>query len=343
MRWAIFTVTLASLVSLFAGTFLADTATAQFRKPKPAANATENGAGLAAPAGGINFGETITQHWAIGMSITASRGNVTGIKAYTAIPKNWPEQSVRLLKKEKTQGVVVGTRGCSGMADMMEVKISSMPAGAKADVLYSYEIKRKVMKKPQGDMSSYRKPTPKEITQDRLTSYLGVSELIETNAKEIKLLAQETVKGKKTFWEGIEALYRISREKIQYKKGPIRGALKALLLGEGDCEDMSSLFIALCRNHQIPARIVWVPGHCYAEFYLVDINGVGTWFPCELTGPIERFGYVDNTQLILQKGDKVRVPYKTKNGGYIRRYAAENLVGAGSRPTFKAIRKQTEQ
>ena len=46
----------------------------------------------------------------------------------------------------------------------------------------------------------------------------------------------------------------------------------ALRDGTGDCEELSSLFIALCRAHGIPARTVWVPDHCYPEFYLAGFQ-----------------------------------------------------------------------
>ena len=64
----------------------------------------------------------------------------------------------------------------------------------------------------------------------------------------------------------------------------IEGARQALDDGFGDCEELTSLFVAMCRAVGIPARCVWVPGHCYPEFYLEDKEGKGHWFPCQAAG-----------------------------------------------------------
>jgi hypothetical protein len=77
-----------------------------------------------------------------------------------------------------------------------------------------------------------------------------------------------------------------------------------------DCKDMSCLFVALCRAGKIPARIVRVPEHCYAEFYLeMKPEGrargnrpVGFWFPCQVSGTYS-FGGIPEQRVILQKGD----------------------------------------
>ena len=92
---------------------------------------------------------------------------------------------------------------------------------------------------------------------------------------------------------------------------PAQGALAALKDGTGDCEELTSLFIAICRAANIPARTVWVPGHCYPEFYLVDDKGEGHWFPCQSAGKRE-FGGISETRPILQKGDSFRPPKGTK-------------------------------
>ena len=107
---------------------------------------------------------------------------------------------------------------------------------------------------------------------------------------------------------------------------PLRGAIAAIKDGTGDCEDMTSLFIALCRASNIPSRTVWVQGHCYPEFYLEDDKGEGHWFPCQAAGSV------------LQKGDN----FKPLNGkGERQRYLAEFLTGAdsGGKPRITPIRE----
>ena len=100
----------------------------------------------------------------------------------------------------------------------------------------------------------------------------------------------------------------------------LRGALTALRVGHGDCEEMTSLFIALCRGNGIPARSVWIPGHCYPEFYLQDPEGRGCWFPCQAAGA-EAFGTMTEQRPILQRGDSFRVAGESGP----KRYVAETL------------------
>ena len=73
-------------------------------------------------------------------------------------------------------------------------------------------------------------------------------------------------------------------ENVEYVEGPDKGAIDALRDEQADCQGRSMLFIALCRANKIPARMVWVDGHAYPEFYLEDAEGKGYWFPCESAG-----------------------------------------------------------
>ena len=115
--------------------------------------------------------------------------------------------------------------------------------------------------------------------------------------------------------------------------------MAALRDGTGDCEEITSLFIAICRAAEIPARTVWVSGHCYPEFYLEDDKGKGHWFPCQSAGARE-FGGITELRPILQKGDNFRPP---KNSHERQRYMAEYLTGSpgpgGGKPQVKFIRE----
>ena len=92
----------------------------------------------------------------------------------------------------------------------------------------------------------------------------------------------------------------------------IKPAIEALKDGKGDCEELSSLVIALCRASGIPARAVWVPGHCYPEFCLNDEQGKPHWFPCQAAGADRQFGSMIEDRPILQKGDNFRVPGRAR-------------------------------
>nr|MCU0982344.1 transglutaminase-like domain-containing protein [Pirellulaceae bacterium] len=152
-----------------------------------------------------------------------------------------------------------------------------------------------------------------------LRPYLGVSPSIETTHVEIKRLAGEIAQDAPTDWGKVKAIYDWVRANVRYEfDEELRGALTALRAGHGDCEELTSLFIALCRANGVPARSVWIPGHCYPEFYLQTPDGRGRWFPCQAAGA-EEFGSMHEARPILQKGDNFRVPGEAA----ARRYVAE--------------------
>ena len=149
---------------------------------------------------------------------------------------------------------------------------------------------------------------------------------------------------RKKAWEHVEAIYDWVREHVKYDEAASsRGALAALKDGNGECEDMTSLFIAICRAAGIPARTVWVPGHCYPEFYLVDDKGEGHWFPCQAAGP-RAFGCIPETKPILQKGDNFRPPNSKPKDR--QRYLAEFIkctpLNPGGDPKVTFIREAVQ-
>ena len=179
-------------------------------------------------------------------------------------------------------------------------------------------------------------------TFDRQTrAFLRPSPKIESSDRKIRTLAKEIVADKEKAWEKVEAIYDWVREHIEYKNGSFKGALAALNDGDGDCEEMTSLFIALCRANTIPARTVWVHGHCYPEFYLADAEGKGYWFPCQAAGT-RAFGEIPEVRPILQKGDNVHPPYAPSAA---KRYMSEFLAGSGTGgdPRVKFVRKMLSQ
>jgi hypothetical protein len=98
------------------------------------------------------------------------------------------------------------------------------------------------------------------------------------------------------------------------------------------------VFIALCRANKIPARMVWVDGHAYAEFYLEHEAGAGHWYPVESAGT-RAFGEMPLARVIMQKGDNFTVPERKER----LRYASDYTIGlptpGGGKPTVKYIRE----
>jgi transglutaminase-like putative cysteine protease len=124
---------------------------------------------------------------------------------------------------------------------------------------------------------------------------------------------------------------------VAYKTGDMKGAARALHDKEGDSDDLTSLFVAMCRAQKIPARTVFVVKHCYAEFYLEDDQGKGLWFPCQPAGA-RSFGAVDSTSPIIQKGDNFKNPENPKDR---LRYVTEyfHATGRGKEPKVTFVQE----
>ena len=285
--------------------------------------------------GAANLGESRTQRWKAGMVVTAEGGSCNGIVGYAPVPVDWPEQKVTIVDEDISPGAKIGYRLVDGVVKLMVVNISSIPSGRTANALVILEITRHTQNPPE-DTGQFKIPTKKQLDR-KLKMYLGPSPFIQCRDAKIRNLAKEITANKEGDWEKVEAMYDWVQENIKYKEGDLKGALKALRDKEGDCEELSSLFIGLCRAMEIPARTVWVPGHCYAEFYLVDEDGKGRWFPCQPAGSRE-FGGSRELRPILQKGDNFRHP---ENRRQRVRYLPEFVTGKRSagKPKVKFVRE----
>jgi hypothetical protein len=129
---------------------------------------------------------------------------------------------------------------------------------------------------------------------------------------------------------------------VEYRTSDLKGAYAALKDGFGDCEELTSLFIALCRVNKIPARTVWVQGHCFAEFYLETPAGEGYWMPCQIAGE-SAFPEMPDFRPILQKGDSFKVPEEKEPQRYVHEILkGVPYPGSGS-PAVKWIYKTDEE
>lgn len=285
----------------------------------------------AASQTGPKLGEPLTTRIQIGMIVSAGAGPCRGLVGTVPVPLAWPEQEVRQVHEDISPGVRVRYRQVAPTVKQMVVSIPYLPAGQEVKALVTYELTRhSVLPPDKTDVFEL----PKRISRE-LTPYVGSSPGIEIRHHKIRSIAKEVVKDKEGAWETVEALYDWTRDNVEYKNGPFKGAAAALKDGYGDCEELSSLFIALCRVNKIPARTVWVPGHCYPEFYLEDQEGNGHWIPCQAAGA-RAFGGIPEHRPILQKGDNFRVPERPRDQ---QRYVAEYLTGKGGKPKCRFVRE----
>jgi len=283
---------------------------------------------------GIQLVAPAKQQWEIGV-IIQSPGTCTGITAAVTVPKSWPEQAVKIINQQKSSQVrSIRFQTLSNDVTRMVISIPRLTAGSEARVMVTYEVTKSHIGAPANTEIFRAAPLPSRSLQ----RYLLPSPFIESRDPKIRALSEQIITNHGSDWEKVEALYDWVRENIHYKFDPqLRGALTALENKQGDCEEMTSLFIALCRINKIPARSVWIPGHCYPEFYLEDEGGKGHWFPCQAAGT-RAFGSMPDYRPILQKGDSFRLPGKRTP----QRYVSDTLQARNAtiNPQVQFIRRQ---
>jgi hypothetical protein len=289
--------------------------------------------GAAAP----RLGDVRPQKYRVGLRVTAAGGPCRGIHATLPVPNDWPEQKVRVAAEDVSPHVrSLRYRVLPGDVKQMVVEIPELAAGQQAHAIVTFELERASILTPDpaviGTLRVAEKP-------DRaLRQHLGPSPYVESRDPKIVKLAKATCEGLDG-WRKVEAIYDTVRDKVEYRNGELKGARRALADGWGDCEELTCLFIAMCRAEGIPARTVWVEGHCYPEFHLVDAEGKGRWYPCQAAGT-RAFGCMPDQLPILQKGDTFRDPDRP---GKTLRYVSEFMKGAadegGGQPQVTWIRE----
>ena len=263
---------------------------------------------------GPKYGRAATKTWETGFRLKAV-GKCTDITTMITIPMDWPEQKVTIMEeREKTSSNVskiLRDKHKNGGLLQMVVKFRELAPGKTAEAALVVKVTRQEILPP--DPASIPKlflpPTSKVPKAYKI--YLDKSPNIESNNAQFKKLYTEITKDIKSDWAKIEAIYNYVRDNIQYNaanKAEVgNGAIETLKLKQGDCKEMTAVFIAICRAGKIPARTVWIPGHCYVEFYMIDDDGIGYWFPCQIAGTYA-FGGIPEMGPVLQKGDNFTFP-----------------------------------
>jgi hypothetical protein len=292
----------------------------------------------ASPTAGPRYGEPKTTRFRVGAEIAASRGACRGIVAMVAVPLECPEQDVKFLDEEFSADVgEVTYRMLQGGARQMLIHVPFLRDGAAARAVVTAEVTtRPVLPPEQTDNLKIPKRLPRNVRM-----YVKGSPYIEVKHQRVRSLSKEAltdIDESASDWQKVEALYDHMLERIEYVEGPDKGAVQTLRDGQADCQGRSMVFIALCRANKIPARMVWVHGHAYAEFYLEHAEGEGSWYAVESAGT-RAFGEMPLPRVILQKGDNFKVPERKER----LRYASDYLIGlptpGGGRPSVKYIRE----
>ena len=282
------------------------------------------------------LGESRKHRWRAGVTVKAVGGPCSGIVATIPVPVDWAEQTVVISDEDVSKQARVNQGKNVKAVPQMVVNIRSLPSGQEAQVILTYEITRYSQIPPENSQD-YKIPEDKDVPRD-LRIYLAPSlPHIDCRDKRIRQLGDTLGIGEPYHWKRVEAIFDYVRGKIEFtKQQKMKGGIEALEEKKGNHEDMCFAFIAICRAAGIPARTVWVLNHCYPEFYLLDAQGKGCWFPCQLAGPRE-FGGISDTRPIFQKGDFFRDPRPDRRDTYP--LLPETLNGTGGRPQVRFIRE----
>ncbi len=279
--------------------------------------------------------EAKPQYWAtrtmemrFGLAFSAGDNYCTALHATLPFPMTWPEQEVELIGFDMPEFARYKLRPQKQGAGEIVIDMDQMAPNDTFDVIGKVRIKKSFIKPPEDPSLLQFAKSPQR--KKELQLYLNESPYIESKHRLVRDIAIKIREEEhESAWNHVEAIYDYVRETIQYMPGEIRTSTEALRDGTGDCEEMTSVFIAICRASNIPARCVWVPDHCYPEFYLEDEKGNGYWFPCQVAGD-RQFGQMNEYRPILQKGDRFKTPESKKEV----RYLAETF-NCKYRPTGK--------
>ena len=334
-----------SVVLALAAAFVSVAATPAKKRPvkKTEASAAAAAAEDDDPESAPRFGEPKTTRFRVGAQISAVNGACRGIVAMVTIPLECPEQKVTIVSEDFSPeiGEVTYRPLPGGEVTQMLISVPRLNAGATAHAIITAEVTTSTILPPE---KTDNLKIPKKIPSN-VRVYTNPSPYIEINNQRIRALNKEVMESvgeTANDWEKIEKIYDAVLEKIEYVEGPDKGAVEALTDKQADCQGRSAVFIAVCRANKIPARMVWVNGHVYPEFYLEHEEGKGHWYPCESAGT-RAFGEMPLCRTILQKGDNFRVPERKEK----LRYASDFVIGlptpGGGKPKVKYIRETEAQ
>ncbi len=261
-------------------------------------------------------------------------GGATNVMATTPVPIACPEQKI---DQERVE-----VQGCEAkiveLAPTARELLLVAPPMVKGQRVAAYAHLKLTLYKQYHGYSIEQFPAEQKTPADVAKQYLGNSPGIETRNREIRDLQEQIAQEIKHPWDKARAFASWIPRNIRPKMGSYLGPVKALEMKLGDCEDMSALFVALCRAADIPARLVWVPNHNWSEFYLTDQQGQGHWVPAH-TACYFWWGWTGVHELVIQKGDRIWVPERRKH----YRLQEDWLQWMGRKPRARYVAELTPE
>ena len=271
----------------------------------------------------IELGTVTKTNWRVGIGLLAGDKPVQNMVCRIPVPVQWPEQSVTVFEEDLPAAVTdVGWEDLENIR-IMKFRIENVAPNERMIATVTFTVSTSQILPPK-NTSVYR--IPQRRTKE-IKPYFGESPEISIRNTKLKKRAKLLFESSRSDWGKIEDISNWIVENIEERAGESKGSLDAFLNNAGSGEDRVSLFVAMCRINRVPARMVFVHGTQYAEFYLVDENGKGRWFPCKISG-IPEFGAISEPKVILQKGDNYRVPGEKQK----LKFVPEKASWKGNRP-----------
>ncbi|MEQ1906010.1 MAG: transglutaminase-like domain-containing protein [Pirellulaceae bacterium] len=269
-------------------------------------------------------GSVLTEHSAtryqVGAKVTGGPTPCQNLVVVIPVPIDVPEQTVTL-EDEKVPDSThsLKFREQPGLKQVMAT-IPTLPANRELTIQVIVNVRVfRIGLPPDTTVFTIPKSPPKEAKL-----YLGTGPGINLKSNKIKEAVKEIVADKPNAWTEVQAIYDWVTTNIQETQTDILDAQTAFKEKAGCAEDITGLFVGMCRLHKVPARTVWVDGGVQAEFFLVDDEEKGAWFPVKLSG-LKEFGQNSAPMVILEKGDDFRVPEKKEP----QRFVSETMVVTG--------------
>ena len=274
---------------------------------------------------GYRTGTIVVSRWRFGMRIEAIGDTFRKVRGTTIVPSRIPmEQEVFRSGTDVSDGTSISFQNLTD-ARRMRIFGQILLEGRVLRAIQEMTIHRILWPKPL-DVRALRIPKATQLPIPQ-RKYVKPAEFIESAHPTILSAAKRIPEEMKSFyssddssddrsptgasedartdWRRIEEIYDWTRRQIRYKDNRPQtpyGAVETLKQGVGDCDEMTFLFVALCRAQGIPARPVQVPDHCYPEFAMVDEAGKLHWYPCQSAGT-RAFGEMPDGRPIIGKGD----------------------------------------
>ena len=231
------------------------------------------------------------------------RDNRCEAMAATPVPVSHPEQQVHEVVIEKI-GCEAAIRELAPGAGQLVLHAKDIAPGQIVKAIAHYKM---TLYKQYHAFDPEQFPVKQIVPGEIRSLAMGDSPGIQANASTVRRLASELSKEHPHPWDKAQAFVKWIRESIRPQVGTYTSVVTAIQKKVGDCEEMSALFVAFCRASGIPSRLVWVPNHNWAEFYLTDHEEKGQWIPVH-PACYHWFGWTGAHELVIQKGDRVQVP-----------------------------------